>query len=88
VAIQDYVIAAVQNIRMLLKHRIEPVIENAAGRVAVVCEHFSTAENILVAILTRLEAFTGCRGVVRAAAVRGFDSDFLGRDWSLTRTEI
>ena len=88
VAIQDYVIAAVQNIRMLLKHRIEPVIEKAAGRVAVVCGDFSTAENILVAMQTRLKAFIGSRGAVHAAAVRGFDSGVLGRGWSLARAEI
>jgi len=61
VQIQDYVIAAVQNIRLLLKSRIKPVSAKAAAMGGAICGEFSAVESVMVAVLAQSKVVTGYR---------------------------
>jgi len=61
VQIQDYLIAAIQNIRLLLKSRIKPVSAKAAAMGGAICGEFSAVVRVMVAVLAQSEVVTGYR---------------------------
>jgi hypothetical protein len=62
------VIAAVQNVRLLLKSRIKPVMAKTAALAEEVCRVFSSAQSVPTAVLAPCEVVTYSRADTKMAS--------------------